>query len=49
MSRNAVDGGRADVCANRGKCSVGEGGAVKLKDCAACRLVKYCGVECYNA
>ena len=44
MSCIAVDGGRADVCANCGKGS--EGGAVKLKDCTACRLVKHCGVDC---
>ncbi|EJK57838.1 hypothetical protein THAOC_22083, partial [Thalassiosira oceanica] len=33
----------ADVCANCGK----EGNdAVKLKNCTACLLVKYCGVDC---
>jgi len=36
-----------DVCANCG--SKGGGDTVKLKDCTACRLVKYCGVECQKA
>ena len=36
----------ADVCANCGK----EGGdGVKLKNCTACLLVKYCGVGCQKA
>ena len=36
----------AEVCANCGK----EGNdAVKLKDCAACLLVKYCSVDCQKA
>ncbi|EJK48386.1 hypothetical protein THAOC_32819 [Thalassiosira oceanica] len=48
MSCIAVDGGPADVCANCGKGSGGEGG-VKLKDCTACHLVKYCGVDCQRA
>ena len=39
-----VDDGIA-ACANCGK----TGSAVKLKDCAACRLVKYCGVDCQKA
>ena len=47
MSCIAVDGGAADVCANCGKGS--EGGAVKLKNCTACLLVKYCGVDCQKA
>ena len=34
-----------DVCANCGK----QGSDTKLKDCTACRLVKYCGVECQKA
>ena len=36
-----------DVCANCGS----EGGkeGVKLKNCTACRLVKYCGVDCQKA
>ena len=36
----------ADVCANCGQES-GEG--AKLKNCTACLLVKYCGVECQKA
>ncbi|EJK67098.1 hypothetical protein THAOC_11912, partial [Thalassiosira oceanica] len=43
----AVDDGSTDVCANCGKGS--EGGAIKLKNCTACRLVKYCGVDCQKA
>ncbi|EJK44141.1 hypothetical protein THAOC_37349, partial [Thalassiosira oceanica] len=36
----------ADVCANCGQ----EGGdGVKLKNCTACLLVKYCGVDCQKA
>ena len=36
----------ADVCANCGQ----EGGNdVKLKNCTACLLVKYCGVDCQRA
>ena len=36
----------ADVCANCGQ----EGGdGVKLKNCTACLLVKYCGVDCQRA
>ena len=37
----------ADVCANCGQ----EGGSdgVKLKNCTACLLVKYCGVDCQKA
>ena len=41
--------GSPDVCASCGKGSDGEGGTVKLKECTACRLVKYCGVECQKA
>ena len=33
----------AEVCANCGKEA---SDAVKLKNCTACRLVKYCGVDC---
>ena len=36
-----------DVCANCGS-EDGEDG-VKLKNCTACRLVKYCGVDCQKA
>ncbi|EJK53487.1 hypothetical protein THAOC_27074, partial [Thalassiosira oceanica] len=49
MSCIAVDGGPADVCANCGKGNSGGEGGVKLKDCTACRLVKYCGVDCQRA
>ena len=35
-----------DVCAN---CGQEGGGGVKLKNCTACRLVKYCGVDCQKA
>ena len=27
-------------------CGIAGGGDVKLKDCSACKLVKYCGIEC---
>ncbi|EJK57846.1 hypothetical protein THAOC_22072 [Thalassiosira oceanica] len=46
MSCIAVDDGSAGVCANCGKHG---SDTVKLKDCAACRLVKYCGVDCQRA
>ena len=35
-----------EACANCGKQG---SGAVKLKKCTACRLVKYCGVDCQKA
>ncbi|EJK70782.1 hypothetical protein THAOC_07831 [Thalassiosira oceanica] len=35
-----------ETCANCGKVS---GNAVKLKNCMACRLVKYCSVDCQKA
>ncbi|EJK53252.1 hypothetical protein THAOC_27344 [Thalassiosira oceanica] len=35
-----------EVCANCGKTG---SDAVKLKNCTACRLVKYCGVDCQRA
>ena len=38
--------GGDEVCANCGKHG---SDAVKLKNCTACRLVKYCGVDCQNA
>jgi len=41
----ADDGGK--VCANCGKHSSDD--TVKLKNCTACRLVKYCGVDCQRA
>ena len=47
MSCIAVDGS-TDVCANCGKGSEG-GSIIKLKNCNACRLVKYCGVDCQRA
>ena len=46
MSCVPVVGGGDDVCANCGKHG---NDAVKLKDCTACRLVKYCGVDCQEA
>ncbi|EJK53134.1 hypothetical protein THAOC_27487 [Thalassiosira oceanica] len=49
MSCIAADGSPAVVCANCGKGSSGGEGGVKLKDCTACRLVKYCGVDCQRA
>ncbi|EJK70771.1 hypothetical protein THAOC_07843 [Thalassiosira oceanica] len=36
----------ADVCAN---CGREDGDGVKLKNCTACLLVKYCGVDCQKA
>ncbi|EJK69874.1 hypothetical protein THAOC_08828, partial [Thalassiosira oceanica] len=41
-----VKGDGAEACANCGSVSIG---TVKLKDCPACRLVKYCGVDCQRA
>ena len=35
-----------EACAN---CGMHGSATVKLKDCAACRLVKYCGVDCQRA
>ena len=37
----------AEACANCGK--EGNDDGVKLKNCTACRLVKYCCVECQKA
>ena len=46
MMRASGEGGGNKACANCGK----QGSdAVKLKDCTACRLVKYCGVDCQKA
>ncbi|EJK66510.1 hypothetical protein THAOC_12569 [Thalassiosira oceanica] len=43
----AIDSdGRHETCANCGKHG---SDTVKLMDCAACRLVKYCGVDCQRA
>ena len=39
-------GDDACVCANCGK---HESGTVKLRNCTACRLVKYCGVDCQKS
>ncbi|EJK54766.1 hypothetical protein THAOC_25579 [Thalassiosira oceanica] len=42
-----VDGGGVEeACANCGKTG---SDAVKLRNCTACRLVKYCGVDCQRA
>ena len=50
MSCVAADDGKAGACANCGKSGGREGGAVvKLRNCTACRLVKYCGVDCQKA
>ena len=39
-----------DACANCGKGSNdSEGETVALRNCTACRLVKYCGVDCQKA
>jgi len=46
MSCVPVKGDGAEACANCGSVSIG---TVKLKDCTACRLVKYCGVDCQRA
>ena len=46
MSCIAVDDGPADICAN---CGTTASDTVKLKICTACRLVKYCGVDCQRA
>jgi len=46
MSCIVVDDGSAGACANCGKHG---SDTVKLKNCTACRLVKYCGVDCQKA
>ncbi|EJK46661.1 hypothetical protein THAOC_34664 [Thalassiosira oceanica] len=46
MSCTLVASDDKAVCAN---CGVVSSDAVKLKDCTACRLVKYCGVDCQRA
>jgi len=38
------EGGGDEACANCGRPG---SDAVKLKNCTACRLVKYCGVGCH--
>ncbi|EJK49121.1 hypothetical protein THAOC_32033 [Thalassiosira oceanica] len=40
------EGGGDETCANCGKTG---SETVKLKNCTACRLVKYCGVDCQRA
>mmetsp|Transcript_35646 Transcript_35646/g.85069 ORF Transcript_35646/g.85069 Transcript_35646/m.85069 type:complete len:247 (-) Transcript_35646:187-927(-) len=40
------EGDGDEACANCGKLG---SDAVKLKNCTACRLVKYCGVDCQRA
>ena len=49
MTCIAVADDPAGVCANCGKNGNSEVGAVKLKNCTACLLVQYCGVECQKA
>ncbi len=40
-------GAEIDTMMRCASCGIaGGGGDVKLKDCSACKLVKYCGVEC---
>ena len=46
MSCIASSGDSVDSCANCGKHG---SDAVKLRNCTACRLVKYCGVDCQKA
>lgn len=41
---SADEGGRNKACC--ASCGIAEGGDVKLKDCTACKLVRYCGVKC---
>ena len=49
MSCTAVGDDRDGACANCGRGDEGEGGTVKLRYCTACRLVRYCGVDCQRA
>ena len=50
MNSTGADDDQAGACANCGKSSDGEGGgAAKLKNCAACHLVRYCGIDCQKA
>jgi len=46
MSCAPCEGGGDEACATCGKLG---SDAVKLKNCNACRLVKYCGVDCQRA
>ena len=43
---SGISTGGEGCCAN---CGVESSHAVKLKNCTACRLVKYCGVDCQRA
>ena len=43
---SCVPGADNETCANCGKLGSDD---VKLKNCNACRLVKYCGVDCQRA
>ena len=49
VARIIMNSGGAEIidkmlcCAS---CGIAGGGDVKLKDCSACKLVKYCGIEC---
>ncbi|EJK54879.1 hypothetical protein THAOC_25455 [Thalassiosira oceanica] len=47
MATSCVPISAADVCASCGREDGGDG--VKLKNCTACLLVKYCGVDCQKA
>ena len=46
-TRRVPAGTAADVCANCGQ--EGGDGVMKLKNCTACLLVKYCSVDCQKA
>ena len=46
MKMNCTHVESDEACANCGKHG---SGTVKLKNCTACRLVKYCGVDCQKA
>ena len=44
LSKNTMDSVEADeVCAS---CGIAAGDNIKLKICTACKLVKYCSVDC---
>ncbi len=45
MSSNAEDVEVEEVCAN---CGIAEGDSTKLKLCTACRLIKYCSIDCHR-
>ena len=46
MSCISFDRAAENECAN---CRAAASGTIKLKNCTACRLVKYCGVDCQKA